>query len=418
MIKRDKLVFLFVVIILFLAIYFPPLKILLISPEYLLIFLGVVWSAIHLKWFLNAFFKKGIILYFTIQIIIILYAYYIDSVHLHASRMELISLYYFKQLRLLVNSIFICLSLATYLHHKKWTLDRLLKAFVIVGAIQGIIATIMLVVPESKNIFLSFMNLAFLEESKDGIFLFRIFGLSSEYLFTFPIYQGFVLMIIFLELINKKYRFLKYIPFILISIIFNARIGLFALPVVFLVYLFYLPSQKNSFKLIFKYFRVLFFLSVFLLIFGFITIQIVGYEIFELIFFRGVNFDNSDEGHLYTLFNKMVFWPNTFAGFIFGEGRYLFRNEYDVKSDMGYINDLLFGGLVYIFVYFYNLKKLIYRSTQNIDITGKVLITSSFLLLIISNFKGPILTNNGFIRALLIFVFLNILNKRRKTQLN
>lgn len=411
MIKRDKLIFWLVVLVLFLAIYFPPLKILFVSPEYLLIFLGFIWSIFHFEWFLNAFFKKSILLFLTIQIVIILYAKYTDTVNNHAERMDLISLYYFKQLRLLTNAVFICLSLAVYLHHKNWSVDKLLKAFVVVGIIQGILATLMLILPSIKNFLLSFMNLTFLEESKEGIFTFRVFGLSSEYLFAYPIFQGFVLMIIFLEIINKRYKYIKYVPFILVSIVFNARIGLFALPSVFLVYFFYLRAQKNTFKLFFKFFRILFFAIFFLIICAFITIQIVGYDNFESIFFRGLN-SGMSEGHLYTLFNKMIYWPSTYAGFIFGEGRYLFGNEYDVKSDLGYINDLLFGGVIYIFCYFFNIKKILSINMNNVNINYKILITSAFLLMLICNFKGSILTNNGFIRALLILVFLHILNSK------
>ncbi|MGJ8745211.1 hypothetical protein [Polaribacter sp.] len=291
-------------------------------------------------------------------------------------------------------------------------MDKLLEGFVIVGFVQGMIASIMFVAPAAKNMLLGLMNLTFLEESKEGIFMFRIFGLSSEYLFAFPVFQGLVLMIIFLEIINRKYRYVKYIPFILISIIFNARIGLFALPVVFLVYFLYLPSQRNSFKLIFKYLRILIFAGFFLAFCGFLMIQVIGFENFEQTFFRGVGSGKS-KGHLYTLFDKMVFWPKTTSGFIFGEGRYLFGNEYDENSDMGYINYLLFGGLVYIFVYFYNLKRVLFRNMKNVNIRYKVLITSSFVLILISNFKGSILSNNGFIRALLILVFLHILNANK-----
>jgi hypothetical protein len=118
--------------------------------------------------------------------------------------------------------------------------------------------------------------------------------------------------------------------------------------------------------------------------------------------------------HLDTLFNKMVFLPSTILGYIFGEGRYLFENSYDEPSDVGYINDLLFGGFIYIIGYIGNWLRIMFIKTKSYNRDYNILISASFLLILISNYKGPLFQNNGFLRALLILIFLNILNSKNK----
>jgi hypothetical protein len=111
----------------------------------------------------------------------------------------------------------------------------------------------------------------------------------------------------------------------------------------------------------------------------------------------------------------MVFLPSTILGYVFGEGRYLFENRYDEPSDVGYINDLLFGGFLYIIVYIGNWQRLMFIKAKSYDRNYYILVTASFLLILICNYKGPIFQNNGFLRALLILIFLNILNEKNES---
>jgi len=409
-----KVNFLLVITILFFTVYFPPFKILFLSPEYILIFLGFVWSFFNFQKFKKALLTKPIFIYLIIQIFIIIYAIWIDFYFQNLEYLGFEKLYFMKQFRFLINSIFISLVISTYLSHKNWSVAKLCNAFVLIGVIQSIFSTIMLVSPFLKITILRMLNLDFMLEAKETEIIYRVFGISSEYLFTLPVFQGFVLMIIFLRIIQKNYQYALFTPFILISIVFNARIGLISIPIIMVVYLVYVLYQNNKVNLLLKYSKIVFYILIFLFISVYLSIKIVGIEIFELIFFRGIDGDHMSGDHLDTLFNKMVFLPSTILGYIFGEGRYLFENSYDEPSDVGYINDLLFGGFIYIIGYIGNWLRIMFIKTKSYNRDYNILISASFLLILISNYKGPLFQNNGFLRALLILIFLNILNSKNK----
>jgi hypothetical protein len=407
--------FVFVLTLLFFVVYFPPLKFLLLSPEYILIFLGFFWTVLYFHKFKKAFLTKPIFIYFVVQIFIIIYALVVDFYYQNSQYIGFEKLYYMKQFRFFINSSFISLVISTYLNYKKWSVNKLINGFVLIGIIQSFFSTVMLISPFFKISILDMLNLDFMLEAKEGEILYRVFGISSEYLFTMPVFQGFVLMIIFLQIVQKQYQYLLFTPFLVISIVFNARIGLIAIPIIMTVYLVYVLFQNNRVNLLLKYSNIVLLILVFLFVSVYLSIKIVGIEIFEFILFRGIDSDGMSGDHLDTLFNKMVFLPSTILGYVFGEGRYLFENRYDEPSDVGYINDLLFGGFLYIIVYIGNWQRLMFIKAKSYDRNYYILVTASFLLILICNYKGPIFQNNGFLRALLILIFLNILNEKNES---
>src|SRR5690606_29985192 len=97
--------------------------------------------------------------------------------------------------------------------------------------------------------------------------------------------------------------------------------------------------------------------------------------------YRGVDTDNLFSGHIALLFGDMLYFPSTVLGLIFGEGRYVFGNPNDVQSDVGYVNDILFGGLIYFGFYFRSLYKLFYFRIKEADFTYRLLISASFVML-------------------------------------
>jgi len=138
--------------------------------------------------------------------------------------------------------------------------------------------------------------------------------------------------------------------------------------------------------------------------------------VFELVLLRGILSNPNGINHFGNLFGRMVFFPSSFFGFIFGEGRYVYQNSNELHSDVGYIIDLLFGGIIYILLYIGNLGKLMFTKVRSGNVTYYILVIASFVLLLICNYKGPILANNGYLRALLILVFLHLLNQKNESK--
>ncbi|UJP63384.1 hypothetical protein [Mongoliitalea daihaiensis] len=316
-----------------------------------------------------------------------------------------------------MNILFISLPFALLLYKLKWTVEGLLEAFVIVAVVQSVFAVVMLLIPSFKDfVTLDLLDLQFMFDKKEYLLFFRIYGLSSEYLFTYPIFQGFVLMIIFTMVAQGVYKYVWFVPLIIISIVFNARIGIVAIPIILFVYFVFALRKSDAFVNLSKFFKTF---SVVLLAVLLLVINVslfIDPEIFTYMVLRGLEENSTGANHWDNLFERMLVLPSSIGGIFFGEGRYLYGNVYDVQSDIGYINDLLFGGVFYIVFYFSMLYYLFRKKYHSFTRIQRVLFSAVFLYIILCNYKGPLLVNNGFLRAVFIILFLHILMSKNESK--
>lgn len=416
-IRRERVEVLFVLTLLFFAIYLPPIRLLKISPEYLLIIGFMAWLFIRLKTLRYAVTTRGIFVFFLVFSLIVYYLFLREYLSSGVKDIGFQQLYWVKQLRFLINILLISLPFSLIFYRRNWSVDRLLEAFVVLGIIQSIIAVLMLALPGLKQyITEQFLDLQFMFDQKGELLLFRIYGLSSEYLFTYPIFQGMVLMIIFTMVARGVYRYIWFVPIILISIVFNARIGLVALPIILFVYFIFTLRKSDASVSFSKFIKISLSILVAVLLLVVSISLFIDPEIFTYMVLRGLESNASGANHWDNLFQRMIVLPDSLQGIVFGEGRYLYGNVYDVQSDIGYINDLLFGGLFYIIVYFSLLLYLLFNKFSHFSRIQKVLFASIFLYIMVCNYKGPLLVNNGFLRAVLIVLFLHHLNSRDESE--
>jgi hypothetical protein len=103
-----------------------------------------------------------------------------------------------------------------------YDIDRFLKKLLTLGVIQGVIATIMVVIPSVRD--LSYQYIFSLPTDKLLEQSYRGFGISSDFYLSTPLFQALIFALntkFYLEGRGKKY--LIYYPFILISMLLNAR---------------------------------------------------------------------------------------------------------------------------------------------------------------------------------------------------
>lgn len=416
-IRRERVEVFLVLILLFFAIYLPPVRFLKFSPEYLLIVGFLVWLFIHLKTLKYALTTRGIFVFFLTFSLIVYYLFLREYLSSGVKDIGFQQLYWVKQLRFLVNILLISLPFSLIFYRRNWTIDKLLEAFVVLGIVQSVFAVVMLAIPGLKEYVTDqFLDLQFMFDQKGELLLFRIYGLSSEYLFTYPIFQGMVLMIIFTMVAQGVYKYIWFVPIILISIVFNARIGLVALPIILFVYFIFTLRKSDESVSFSKFIKISFAILVAVLLLVVSISLFIDPEIFTYMVLRGLESNTSGANHWDNLFQRMIVLPDSIQGIIFGEGRYLYGNVYDVQSDIGYINDLLFGGVFYIVVYFSLILYLLFNKFSSFSRINKVLFVSVFLYIIVCNYKGPLLVNNGFLRAVLIVLFLHHLNSRDESE--
>lgn len=275
----------------------------------------------------------------------------------------------------------------------------------IIGSIQGIICILMLLIPSFKEFANYLMYSSGKFEKGAYIFTTRVYGISNTYTYGLPIYHGLLSGLCFYISAVKEKKFFKYLPFIFIVAFLNGRTGILIAVLSIILSSIYLIIKKGMFTTVLSY------LFKFSILFSFVILMVKLFlpNIFKFVSILWVEinaFIVSGElsGTTQYLARDNFFIPDGF-GLLFGEG---FRPYSDMnsiyKTDIGFVNDLFMGGILYI--------SLLYGSFIKLLMSKKLLKKDSFLIFIviistlIANWKGEIFKNSTFIIGFL-FIALN-----------
>ncbi|MGL5049541.1 MAG: hypothetical protein ACRC6E_02755 [Fusobacteriaceae bacterium] len=216
----------------------------------------------------------------------------------------------------------------------------------------------------------------------------RLYGLSNGLTYSMPIFQGVISSIVlYYSEIKKKY--LLYFVLIFFTGVINARIG----GIVFLVsFIIVIIKNSNRVRLIKKIkiiFRIILMIILILLIFSkgeknstFIWINDSIEEVVKLL-------KGEKVGTFKVLFGKNFLKIPSGIDFYFGTGETVFGKENG--SDIGYVNDMWFGGIFYtviIWLFFIHNFISLYFSKIKSDLSLKIMATIFFIVSIISHIKG------------------------------
>ena len=235
----------------------------------------------------------------------------------------------------------------------------------------------------------------------------RGFTIAENSTYGYGIIQGLILVICLFSM-KKNYLYALPIVFLFVSILFNSRIGLVCVIIGILLMLL-----KRRIKILN------------LSIFG--AVLIVGYILFfksnfsknyleslqwGFDFFKDTfNYITGNEQYIsnYSILEKMIFFPSKIINIIFGEGRIVFYESR--HSDIGYINEIFVGGIVYLFML---LSFLLYMFLRNFKITTNRQLTILFFLTLMAvNIKGiALFVPSGFFRLVTFYYVYCILLKR------
>lgn len=232
----------------------------------------------------------------------------------------------------------------------------------------------------------------------------RQFGISQYLLFTYSILMAF--MAGKFICINKM-RFFIMGLLCVIAFAFNARTGFVILFIYILVYVYI-----NKFNILkFKYFLLI----PLILAIGIPFIAAKFPETYEWIIDAFVDVfrpGDSKEGTLETL-NSYVFFPEDLQTWLIGEGFSRFHNM-SKNSDVGYVNQIFYGGIIYFILlfrlYFKIIKRYYKLSADKIAFVGLI------ATILISNYKGFAFSSNELTRFILISMFALEILKYEKTE--
>ena len=300
-----------------------------------------------------------------------------------------------------------------YIYHNKYNFFDLL---IITGTIAAIVSCFLLLNREIAV----FLRLNIITDSlfdlypdKKQYYLFRSFGLAEGLTASYGIIQGVIAVLCFFKT-REKSRYIIPIPFIIISILVNTRTGI--LPV-----LFFLPVLLSS---MLKNKKVMLgFLIILIFVFLFLKGDLSDYkETLDWIttFFESImNLLYGEKTDAFdTLTGSDLFFPDSTTGFLFGEGRSVFWGRQGSEaSDIGFVNQLFKGGLLYVLLIMAYLLYFCIRLKKMLKNIGISILF--FVTLMLANYKGvEVILPNGIFRLMsFCYVYSLYSNYKKRTML-
>jgi hypothetical protein len=281
--------------------------------------------------------------------------------------------------------------------------------------------TVMLLVNPSVNNIMNNKILAASEYQQDN--LLRGFGFASTLFYSYGLVQGTAAAIILLKMSDAKKHFIVYfitLVLLLISILVNARIGM--VPVIIMV--LYLIFVRRKIKM-------------FVYASGVLAVMVVVFlsssfaEKYQKIIEWGFSFFTQTLGFVsggqsktgpdtFGVLRNMMVLPDNVPDWIIGSGADLFLHGQTsgtiTHSDIGFIRQLYYGGLVYLSllltlvtvmaVRLYNLKK------------HRWFFVLFVFTVIVANIKSNFINNHSAFRVFLLiymgFIYYSFLEKTKK----
>lgn len=283
----------------------------------------------------------------------------------------------------------------------------------LVGGIGAFISTIAFLVPPINDLIRDhFLYL------KSGIGLetktWRGYGLSNALTSHYSYIQASI--VVFFLFYHKDKWFIYILPFMLLSIIFNARTGIIILAIGLIIRYIY----HFNLKLI-MFFSVAIALFIWNMDSFFSLIGASDDSVMWLNSFTEevTSFSSDSEftnrGVLYTMFEEMIIWPSNQEEWIWGKGFSLFGkiDELGFESDIGFINVLAYGGIVYS-VILYSLivvvcRKLFYYKEY-------WFMAFYIIIFFIINIKSTYLPLSGQLRFMMLFYYFLILQNKSNVE--
>nr|WP_231103691.1 polysaccharide polymerase [Lactiplantibacillus pentosus] len=239
----------------------------------------------------------------------------------------------------------------------------------------------------------------------------RLYGISSDYTFFTPIYHSIIgLIAIYLGMnVNKKYYW--FLPFCVLIIVLNGRTGLVTL--VFGFVLMLIKRMATSFQGLMQG-TVIIATSIGFVILGLSFLQVIqpgtytwivsGFEDTLALVFEG-----NKQGNYEQLTDSFLLFPTGVWSWLFGYGVRVYggnaSNIWFGTSDIGYINDLFMGGLVYMGILYSTIVAHLISCQRKVEVKvgGSMLFVAFFVVLIIANYKGEV-ARSGIVLAAIIFM--------------
>lgn len=386
----------FIVISLFCFLYYPPMLI-----GNLIHIIGII-SIIYVilkrqRWFTSLEFRY-VLFYVIVFSYLVVSIGLINNNNLSACATPVI---------FVVDFLPFCIFLTDYFKKCHLVFDDLIAVLLFVAVIQGITAVASFISPEIHMYFINSIVRNSGLELYYSLSAYRMYGFSTGLNFITPCLQGFFAVIALLYSLDHSKLYILFAVIMLFSSIINARASLLVMGVGFvLLILMSGLKRKQKFWVITGLVCVVGIATLVLLPYireninhTFLFI-IAGFNQLTDFFLKG----KRDTGYFAYITSAQHYrLPDKFLNILFGKGSFVMsQNSFGYQSDVGFINDIWFGGVIYVAIYYTGtfVRLLLLRKSKE-KIISFIALFLIFCFLIL-NFKGIVFSLNGFMSLTLI----------------
>lgn len=303
-----------------------------------------------------------------------------------------------------------------YGEKKQISFEAILDMGTVVGVIQAATAIMAFLIPSIQELFIALMTSYGYSSSLETFSSFRMYGFSPYLTFGTPVIQSVLAAYILFFKEKKGIKDYVCTAIIFFSAIINARISIIIILVGFFTLII---SRKVSFrrKIVdcLLYFIILFCVvrigTIFLKEYSPLTYEWIISGINEIEVALGSG--NADKYSYITYFTDKNTYrlPDNAWGIIFGEGITVMTgtNAFNMNSDVGYINDIWLGGVLYVALVYSLFIRMITKIMRNCVPKYSQIGLFFLLLFPILNIKGITFTMFSLSNYLMI-LYINIRN--------
>jgi len=278
------------------------------------------------------------------------------------------------------------------------------RSLLIVSSIAAVISSLCLFIPDF-NLFIKSILVNKNEYLEDNFF--RGFGLADQLTYFYGLIQGFICAFGIIYL-NKYRWFLFFIPFVILSVLINVRTGFIPIAISVIINIVVGKQYNYIFYCLFAAFIILYLWNNVLTEFmPQRTMTWINMFFEEL---TGLFTDGKKDSGTIDALSNMIILPETPQDWFLGKGYSIFRGVgRGNNSDIGYIIQLNYGGIVYCFLLFCLVASIYKKCRKTMKFSFIVTMIFSALLM---NYKGVFFGHNSAFALTVLLIIYSIEMKR------
>ena len=356
-------------------------------------------SKIKTKIFIERDFNKKLITNFGVLAMVF---FCLRTVVSGTSIFDFFSLRIVQSLSFIVCVLSFC-NLSNYIERNGLSKGEQIDFILKVSMIQFFFVLLMILFPSFR---MKILNYIYITSKRNFTFTIakRVYGVMNNYTFSGSVFHGILAFIaLYWGYTTNQNKYYIYIPFLLIMIFLNGRIGLIIFILAIFIFLLYNLIRLHNINRILK---LLFFLAIICGIAITVLPVIWPYTysffvngFYEIFSFAQTGVASSEYANdVDDLYGQLIADFNLKTFFI-GNGHKI-QNAADIPngvfftklySDMGFLNDMYMGGVLYMFLLRYPIIRIIFNDNKdNYNSSNLIFNIVLVLILIVSNLKGEV----------------------------